>query len=75
MKHFIVPVLNDAINFIGTWPSLKATLFLLIGLAIGVIIYFLGNFKGVRVSESYIGGESIQEDMRLSGTEFYNTVK
>ncbi|OIO33682.1 MAG: hypothetical protein AUJ70_02700 [Candidatus Omnitrophica bacterium CG1_02_40_15] len=75
LKHFIVPALNTGLSFIGTWPSLKATLFLLIGLAIGVIIYFLGNFKGVRVSESYIGGEQIQEDMRLSGTEFYNTVK
>ena len=75
LRYFIVPALNTGLSFIGTWPSLKATLFLLIGLAIGVIIYFLGNFKGVRVSESYIGGEQIQEDMRLSGTEFYNTIE
>ncbi|HAZ10283.1 MAG TPA: hypothetical protein DCY56_04160 [Candidatus Omnitrophica bacterium] len=75
LKHFIVPILNDALNFTGIWPSLKSTLFLLVGLLVGIIIYMLGNFKGVRISDSYIGGEDVQEDMRLSGTEFYNTVK
>jgi len=75
LKYFITPALSNGLSFIGLWPSLKATLFLFIGLLAGVAIYMLGNFKAVRVSDSYIGGEKAQEDMRLSGTEFYNTIK
>ncbi len=74
LKHFIVPILSD-IRFIGMWPSLKATLFLAIGLGVGVLVYLTGNFKGIRETGSYIGGEDLGKDMRLSGTEFYNTIK
>jgi formate hydrogenlyase subunit 3/multisubunit Na+/H+ antiporter MnhD subunit len=75
LRYLINPALNNGFNFIGAWHSLKATLFLFIGLLVGIIIYLLGNFKSVRISESYIGGEPIEKDMRLLGTEFYNTVK
>ncbi|MFH1782976.1 MAG: proton-conducting transporter membrane subunit [Candidatus Omnitrophota bacterium] len=75
LKNLIVPALPEGFAFIGMWPSLKATLFLGIGIFIGLGIYFLGNFKGVRESTTYIGGEPKEEGMRLSGTEFYNTVK
>ena len=75
LKLFIRPVLGVGFEFIGKWQSLKATLFLFAGLAVGLIVYLLGNFKSVRISNSYIGGEPLEKDMRLSGTEFYNTVK
>lgn len=74
-KIFIKPALGVDIVFIGKWQSLKAALFLFIGLVVGLVIYMLGNFKSVRVSDPYIGGEPVEKDMRLSGTEFYNTVK
>jgi len=76
LKYFIEPAVGGiGLNFIGTWPSLKATLFLFTGLLAGVVIYLAGNFRSVRISEPYIGGERAQEDMRISGTEFYNTIK
>jgi len=76
VRHFIAPVLGaSGFAYIGQWQSVKATVLLLLGLVVGLIIYLLGNFKSVRVSDSYIGGEPVQEGMRLSGTEFYNTVK
>jgi len=75
LKFFIRPALGAKIIFIGEWQTLKATLLLFAGLVIGLIIYFLGNFKSVRMSETYIGGEPVEKDMRLSGTEFYNTIK
>ncbi|MFA5389229.1 MAG: proton-conducting transporter membrane subunit [Candidatus Omnitrophota bacterium] len=75
LKYFIIPASGTDIAFIGTWQSLKAALFLLIGLLAGFAIYLLGNFKAVKVSDPYIGGEPLEKDMRLSGTEFYNTVK
>ncbi|MFC1667129.1 NADH-quinone oxidoreductase subunit L [Candidatus Omnitrophota bacterium] len=75
LKHIIVPALPDDLRLIGIWPSLKATLFLVVGLGVGLLIYLLGNFKGIRQTGAYIGGEDLEEDMRLSGTEFYNTIK
>ena len=75
LKFFIKPALSSGFEFIGKWQSLKATLFLFAGLVIGLIVYFLGNFKLVRMSDPYIGGEPVGKDMRLSGAEFYNTIK
>ncbi len=75
LRHLIIPALPDELKFIGIWPSSQATLFLIIGLLVGFLIYLLGNFKGIRETGSYIGGEELAEDMKLSGTEFYNTVK
>lgn len=75
LHHFIVPALPDSLGFIGTWPSLRATLFLIVGLGIGLLIYLMGNYKGIRETASYIGGEELEKEMRFSGTEFYNTIK
>ncbi|MBU1007204.1 MAG: hypothetical protein KKH08_06430, partial [Candidatus Omnitrophica bacterium] len=75
LKHFIRPIL-PGFEFIGTWMSLKSTLFLFIGLGVGVLVYLTGNFKGIRETGSYVGGEEIiAQDAKISGMEFYNTVK
>ena len=75
LKYLIGPALQGSLKFIGIWPSSQATLFLIIGLFVGGLIYLLGNFKGVRETAPYIGGEEVDEEMNLSGTEFYNTIK
>jgi len=75
LKYLVVPALSERLEFIGSWPSLRATLYLIIGLGVGLVIYLLGNFKGIRETDPYIGGEEIVKDMRLSGTEFYGTIK
>jgi len=75
LKYFIGPAMPEGFHLIGAWPSLTATVFLLIGLVVGLAIYLCGNFKGVRETSSYIGGEEVTKDMRFSGTEFYNTIK
>ncbi|MDP8230364.1 MAG: proton-conducting transporter membrane subunit [Candidatus Gorgyraea atricola] len=75
LKYLIIPAVSANLNFIGSWPSSQATLFLLIGLGVGLVVYLLGNFKGVRETGHYIGGEELEDNMRLSGAEFYNTIK
>lgn len=75
LKYFIAPVFSDGLNFTGQWQPLKATLFLFIGLGLGLVIYLFGNFKAFRRSSVYIGGGELDRDMRLSGTEFYNTIR
>jgi hypothetical protein len=48
---------------------------ILIGLAVGFIIYLMGNLKGIREADSFIGGEKIPTEERVTGTGFYNTIR
>ncbi|MBU0533436.1 MAG: hypothetical protein KJ887_01365 [Candidatus Omnitrophica bacterium] len=77
LKMFILPSLKMAVNFSGTWNATLATLLMLVSIAIGIIIYFLGTITKTRETESFVGGEVLKEhpDMRVSGVELYNTVQ
>ena len=46
-----------------------------LGLLIGIVIYLLGNFKGFREADSFIGGESLPSENRVTGTNFYETIQ
>jgi NADH:ubiquinone oxidoreductase subunit 5 (subunit L)/multisubunit Na+/H+ antiporter MnhA subunit len=79
LKLFIGPALNlnDGFSFSGIWQASLATALILMGLGIGLLIYYLGTAARVRESETFIGGENIKlhPDMRVSGTAFYNTIE
>ena len=73
---FIKEALGDTgVHYPGLWNASLATIFILIGLFIGCVIYFIGNVKAVREDDHYIGGEKVNEEMRLSGVHFYDTIK
>lgn len=74
LKIFIVPSVPTGISYIGLWQPGLATLFILAGLAIGVLIYLIGNIKNTRTVEPFIGGETLPNEVRPTGTEFYNTI-
>ena len=76
IKLFILPSLGVNLDFSGVWNASVATVLILVGFFVGLIIYLLGNIK-IREVRPFIGGENIdhQKDMRPSGAEFYNTVK
>jgi len=77
LRMFILPSLNQAVTFSGTWFSSLATILILVGIAIGFIIYLLGSAIKTRKTEIFVGGEILraEPDMRVSGVEFYNTIK
>jgi len=77
LKMFIIPAIGGNVTFTGVWASSLATTLLLIGIAIGFVIYLLGLAVKTRRTEMFVGGEILKEvpDMRVSGTEFYNTVR
>jgi len=77
LKYFIFPIMGGAVEFSGTWMAGLATILLLFGVVIGLIIYLMGTFSKARVADAFTGGESLTEHpaMRISGTEFYNTIK
>ena len=74
LKKFILPSLSTGIFYTGLWQPGWATAFILIGLALGFIIYLMGNIKNVRTIEPFIGGETLPDEERPTGTEFYNTI-
>ncbi len=54
-----------------------ATVLILLGILVGVVIYLLGMAGKARTTAPFIGGENLKEhpEMRMSGTEFYRTIQ
>lgn len=78
LKHFIFPSLNLNLNlniFSGLWQPELATLLIVAGIVIGLIIYFFGTIKTARKTPAYIYGESPEIFTEgFSGNEFYLTI-
>lgn len=82
LKAFILPVLNAVpalrmpppAAWLGWWTPGLATILIVAGIIIGLVIYLAGRLKRVRVDSSYVGGEILPGDSRVTGTGFYNTV-
>jgi len=76
LKYFILPAVAG-VTFIGTWYAGLATLLVIIGLVLGLLVFRLkGLHLSLRQDSAFVGGEleDLQET-RVTGTEFYNTVK
>jgi len=74
LKHFIIPSLASDVSYSGLWQPGLATVLILIGLAIGALIYLMGTIKKTRTVEPFTGGEVLPVEERPTGTEFYNTI-
>ena len=60
----------------GMWSASLATLLILVGLAVGLFIYFIGTGFKVREGHTFVGGELLEGDkIRYSGTSFYDTIR
>jgi len=77
LRMFIFPSLGTSVKFSGTWDAGIATVLVLAGIGVGFIIYLLGSALKIRQTEPFVGGASVKSnpDMRVSGTEFYNTIQ
>ncbi|MCK4329710.1 hypothetical protein KAX02_07695 [candidate division WOR-3 bacterium] len=72
----INPVFRKIVPFTttGMWkPELSAGL-IIIGVILGLLIYGISRIK-VRVTPPFIGGEKVTPEMKVSGTDFYLTIK
>jgi formate hydrogenlyase subunit 3/multisubunit Na+/H+ antiporter MnhD subunit len=85
LDNFIIPIVGGssvttANNIIettqGFWRPGLATILVIIGIIVGLIIYAIGRVKGARVDENvWIGGNIMDnEEIRIPGTHFYKTV-
>ena len=74
LRNFILSAV-PGVSFIGFWSPGLATLLTIIGIILGVIIYWLGNIRGLRMDTSYVGVEIIPQESRLTGVDFYKTIQ
>ena len=78
LKLFIYPALGvePGTAIFGTWMSGIATILLIIGIGLGVLIWFVARLsRNIRTVPTWTCGEvQNNEDMRIPGTHFYKTV-
>jgi len=74
LKFFLKPAVPN-FSFLGLWTPGLASIMILLGLGVGFIIYLMGNLKGIREADPFIGGEKIPTEERITGTGFYNTIR
>lgn len=74
LKNLILPAV-PGVSFLGFWSPGLATLLIIIGIILGVIIYWLGRIEGLRMDTPYVGGEIIPQDGRVTGVDFYDTIR
>jgi len=80
LKYFILPSLTPhysllTTNFLGIWLPNLATFLILLGLILGLIIFGINKIS-FREDDLYLGSETkALEVSRVSGVEFYNTIK
>jgi formate hydrogenlyase subunit 3/multisubunit Na+/H+ antiporter MnhD subunit len=80
LKYFILPSLAPhyyllPTNFLGIWLPNLATFLIFLGLILGLIIFGI-NKVSFREDDLYLGSETkALEVSRVSGVEFYNTIK
>ena len=78
LKLFIYPALDieSGTAIFGTWESGLATVLIIVGIVIGLLILLIGKFaKNVRIVPTWACGEAQDNDeMIIPGTHFYKTV-
>ncbi|UCC95392.1 MAG: hypothetical protein JSW40_01240 [Candidatus Omnitrophota bacterium] len=73
----ILPFIEDSVGnipMIGLWKPQPATVLLLLGILLGLIIFQL-MAKKVRISPSFVGGEELNFEQEPNIAPFYNTIK
>ncbi|MFZ2602887.1 MAG: proton-conducting transporter membrane subunit [Candidatus Omnitrophota bacterium] len=76
LKYFILPAING-VTFIGTWYAGLSTALIIVGLILGALVFKLRVLKPkIRPDTAFVGGETLDlKETRVTGTDFYNTVK
>jgi len=65
-----------AIEYAGIWEPGAATVLIMLGIVLGLVIYLLGRALKVRETTIFVGGEIFDsEEVRVPGTGFYETIR
>jgi len=72
LKYLINPL--EIKTEYGLWLPQIATILILFGITLGIVVFVISKAK-VRLSNSFIGGEHLSDDVRPLATEFYNQIE
>jgi formate hydrogenlyase subunit 3/multisubunit Na+/H+ antiporter MnhD subunit len=77
LKYFVFPQMKSLfVPEVSVWFPAAAAALICFGLVIGLILYLLGRFKGVRRTDTFVGGERLDTEVtRIPGTYFYDSIK
>jgi formate hydrogenlyase subunit 3/multisubunit Na+/H+ antiporter MnhD subunit len=76
LSLFILPAIGrEAIQYLGVWNPAIAAGLILIGILAGIVMYMLAMPKKSRSVGVFIGGEDPDTLERVTGAEFYDTIK
>jgi len=71
----ILPSIGKMPVYLGTWAPVMATILILVGIIPGFFIYLMLKKGKFRTTGVFIGGEDADKLERVTGSDFYNTVK
>ncbi|MFA5143693.1 MAG: proton-conducting transporter membrane subunit [Candidatus Omnitrophota bacterium] len=72
---FIAPAVGKTISYWGVWNPMLATVLIIAAVILGALAYYLMKPGTFRTVSTFIGGEDADKLERVSGAEFYDTVK
>jgi len=76
-SNLVVPKLfmpiTGVFEYTGIWNSSTVGILVLVSIALGILIYLMGNVRNFRTSDSFVGGEKLQEEFSYSTPEFYKS--
>lgn len=75
MSILIIPSIGKVIAYCGFWNPLLATSLIVIAVILGALAYFFLKPGLFRTVSTFIGGEDVDKLERVSGAEFYDTIK
>ncbi|MFC1898387.1 NADH-quinone oxidoreductase subunit L [Candidatus Cloacimonadota bacterium] len=71
---FKIQAIGNTDDLTGLWQSQPVSILILVSLIVGFLIYWIGTLKTSRTSDSFIGGEKVQDELSYSPLEFYKTI-
>lgn len=75
LRHLILPSLGVDIGGVGFWSPTLATVLIIVGIIVGVIVYWMGTAMKPRRTRIFVGGEIMEEEAaRMTGPNFYSSV-
>jgi formate hydrogenlyase subunit 3/multisubunit Na+/H+ antiporter MnhD subunit len=72
IPRLFMPI-TGAFEYTGSWNSSTVSILVLVSIGLGILIYLLGNIKNLRTSDSFVGGEKLQEEYSFATPEFYKS--
>jgi formate hydrogenlyase subunit 3/multisubunit Na+/H+ antiporter MnhD subunit len=76
LKLFVLPSLPFKIGYIGFWSPNLATILIIVGIILGLIIFLIGTVSKSKKSAVFVGGEALDEDeARVTGVGFYSSLR